>query len=71
MSISDLEIKEFSGQSLAMEEKAAIEKFHLARIKTLQKENAKEASFHDHYEYYRTISNVVDYHDILEEKVPL
>lgn len=69
--ISDLEIKEFDGKSLASEEKAAIKKFHRARIKKLQMQSAKETSFHNYFEYYRTLSNLVDYRDILKEKVPL
>jgi len=71
VSISDLEIKEFDGQPLASEEKAALVKFHTARIKKLQKKGNKESAFHGYFEYYRTLSNVVDYRDILKEKVPL
>ena len=70
-SISDLEIREFAGEPLALEEKAAMKKFHEARINRLKKTHEKESSFHTSFEYFRTLSNLVDYRDILKDKVPL
>ena len=71
ISISDLEIKDFSGTPLDSEEKAAINKFHKARIKMLQSQQSEEISYHSYFEYYRTLGNLVDYRDILEDKLPL
>lgn len=70
-SIIDLEIKEFDGGVLVSEEKAAIRKFREARMKKLQSEHTEEASYHAYFEYYRALGNLVDYRDILNEKVPL
>lgn len=71
VSIIDLEIKEYEGLHLQEEEKEALNKFYKARIKRLKKKADQEASFHERFEYYRAISNLVDYRDILSEKVPL
>ncbi len=68
VSISDLEIKEFDGATLRAEEKKALEKFYKTRFKKLKKKQDEEDSFHDRFEYYRAISNLVDYRDILEDK---
>jgi hypothetical protein len=70
-SISDLEIKEFDGGLLASEEKEAIKKFRRARMKKLQSKQAEEATYHAYFEYYRALGNLVDYRDILKEKLPL
>lgn len=69
VSISDLEIKEFEGEQLESEEKKALQKFYKARIKKLKKKQDQEDSFHERFEYYRAISNLVDYRDILSEKI--
>lgn len=71
VSIIDLELKEYEGSDLAFEERLALEKFHKARIHKLKKKKHQEESFHKRFEYYRAISNVVDYRDILAEKVPI
>ena len=68
VSISDIEIKEFNGNQLIKEEKEALAKFRSARIKKLSKEKNKENTFNEDYEYYRTISNLIDYRDILNGK---
>ena len=70
-SISDLQIKEFDGDQLEPKEKVAIEKFREARIKKLQSNQSEEASYHAYFEYYRALGNLVDYRDILKEKLPL
>ncbi|MAY84926.1 MAG: hypothetical protein CMP59_12415 [Flavobacteriales bacterium] len=70
-SISDLEIREFGGETLGSEERAALEKYHSARNKILRKQKQKESTFHSYFEYYRALSNLVDYKDILNEKFPL
>ncbi len=65
VSISDIEIKEFNGSPLMEEEKKALAKFREARVKKLTKEKNKENKFNEKFEYYRTISNLIDYRDIL------
>jgi hypothetical protein len=65
VSISDIEIKEYNGSPLAEEEKKALAKFRTVRVKKLAKEKSKENKFNEKYEYYRTISNLIDYRDIL------
>jgi len=69
VSISDLESKEFDGSPLDSDEKLALEKFYKARIKKLKKKQDQEDSFHQRFEYYRAISNLVDYRDILKDKI--
>lgn len=71
ISISDLEIKDFQGLPLESEEKQALKKFHEARIKKLNKKKDTESLFHQEFEYYRAVSNLVDYRDILSEKIPI
>ena len=69
ISISDLELKEFDGEVLGSEEKEALQKFYKARIKRLKKKQDQEDHFHSRFEYYRAISNLVDYRDILADKI--
>lgn len=71
ISISDLEIKEFDGEQLRSEEKEALEKFYKARIKKLKKKQDQEDIFHERFEYFRAISNLVDYRDLLADKIEL
>lgn len=71
ISISDLELKEYDGLALENEEKEALEKFYRVRIEKLEKRQQKEESFHRKFEYFRAISNLVDYRDILSDKLPI
>lgn len=71
VSISDLEIKEFDGVQLNLEEKEALNKFYKARIKKLKKKQDEEEIFHERFEYFRAISNLVDYRDILADRIEI
>lgn len=70
ITINDLENKDFAGKKLESEEVTALQKFRKARIKKLKTQRRKEFDFHFTYEYYRALSNLVDYRDILAEKIP-
>lgn len=68
-SISDLEEKEFQGQKLEQKQMEALRIFRALRLKKLQKKAGKttEEQFHCKYEYFRAISNLVDYKDFLKK----
>lgn len=71
VSISDLELKEFDGEQLKAEEKEALEKFYKARIEKLKKKQDQEEIFHERFEYFRAVSNLVDYRDLLNDKIEI
>ncbi len=68
-SISDIEEKEFEGQPLDKEELEALRIFRALRLKKLRKkvDKNKEDQFHSKYEYFRALSNLVDYKDFLKQ----
>jgi hypothetical protein len=69
VTISDIQEKEFDGLELTSEELQALQKFRKHRVKKLEKKQHQEEAFHDRYEYFRALSNLVDYRDYLNQKV--
>ena len=65
--LSDLEEKEFLGKSLTELEQKALKLFRTIRLKSLKK-NKLESQFHDQFEYFRTIYNLMDYRDFLKRE---
>jgi len=66
--ISDLEEKEFDGISLNMLELKALRLFRELRLKTLSIQTKKESQFHNKYEYFRALSNTIDYKEFVNKK---
>lgn len=67
MTIRDLEEKELEGQPLSEKEIEALRLFRELRLKKLIKAQETEEKFHSKFEYFRELSNVLDYNDFLAE----
>ena len=71
LTISELEVKEFDGEYLSADELKALSNYRRDRIEKLKKKSGSEASFHKSYEYIRSLSNLVDYKEFLNDQSPL
>ena len=63
ITLSDLEIKEFDGIQLSDQEHVALQKFRELRLRKLMKKVGNEPKFHCNFEFFRTISNTLDYRE--------
>lgn len=64
-SINDLEIKELDGNTLDKIQMDALRCFRQLRLSRLRKLENEDNLFHSQYEYFRRLSNFVDYKDFL------
>ncbi len=71
LTISELEVKEFDGEILSKDKLEALSIYRKYRIDNLQKKTDSEASYHESYEYIRSLSNLVDYKEFLNKQSPL
>lgn len=65
--LSDLELEEFDGEVLTRDELKALRLFRQLRLSRLKKQQGKESKFHSQFEYFRNLSNFVDYKEFLEK----
>lgn len=67
ISINDLRDKEFAGEALSFEEKAALHNFDRFRISELNRQN-DDMAFHECYRRLQVIANLADWHEFLKEE---
>lgn len=60
-SLNDLELKEFEGEVLSKDEMKALHLFRQLRLSKLKKQRGLESEFHTQFEYFRKLSNFIDY----------
>lgn len=66
-SLNDLELKEFDGETLSREELKALRTFRQLRLSKLKKQQGEESKFHSQFEYFRLLSNFIDYREFLNK----
>lgn len=67
ISINDLRDREFNGEPLSMEEKAALANFDRYRIDILNAQKT-DMDFHENYRQLQVMANLADWKDFLDMK---
>lgn len=67
ISINDLRDREFNGEPLSMEEKAALANFDRYRIDILNAQKT-DMAFHENYRQLQVMANLADWKDFLDMK---
>lgn len=67
VTLRELEDKDLDGVELTEKEAEALRLFREIRLKKLQKDYEKEEDFHSKYEYFRELSNFLDYQEFLSK----
>jgi hypothetical protein len=67
VSINDLRDKEFNGEALSFEEKAALHNFDRYRINELNKQ-VGDMDFHECYRHLQVVANLADWREFLKEE---
>ncbi|MBL4710616.1 MAG: hypothetical protein JKY48_19490 [Flavobacteriales bacterium] len=65
--LSDLELEELDGEILSREELKALRLFRQLRLSKLKKQQGQESEFNSQFEYFRTLSNFIDYKEFLDK----
>jgi hypothetical protein len=67
ISINDLREREFNGENLTQDERAALANYDHYRIEILNAQTS-DMAFHEQYRQLQVLANLADWHDFLDMK---